>query len=198
MIQIYTLFVLALVLCRRPCLPARAFIPLFILTGWLTESLAWASSVVAGEATPITFHPQLGVDLTLSIGFYGALGLGWWLLARRFAYRLREIFVMAGIWGIAFEQNGVVLAGMVQALPLDPAGALLQGLYVFAVYGAFSALPFMLAGPLPGRSRHWLRLPLALLAMVVLPFLGTALVIGIWELWGGVPAPRSALEHPFW
>ena len=195
---IYLLFVASVFVCRRPCLPAGALVPAFVVTGWVTEVLAWGSDVLAGKAIPVTFHPQLGVDLVLATGFYGGLGLGWALLRRWFAFSLAEVFVLAGIFGVLIEQDGAVLGAILANLATAPLGAATMALYVFAVYGAFSALPMRLTAPGPGRSRHWVRGPLALAAAVVLPRLGMGLILGLWSLLGGVPAARSALAHPLW
>ena len=205
MVLIWSVFVIVWLL-RRPLarilspLPAfTALIILFLFSGLITEVLAWGSTVWRGGDTPVVFHPQLGVDLTIAIGFYGGLGLGWALLARFFRFTLIETVLCAGIYGILVEQDGMVLLQILQTLPRNLPLALLLGAYVFLVYGAFTGIAFAPLAPIQGRrSHHWVRFVLVLPVSYVMANLGVISVLAIWELFGGLPDARSALTHPIW
>ncbi|HGG05412.1 MAG TPA: hypothetical protein ENK28_08125 [Aliiroseovarius sp.] len=184
---------------RLPWPPTLTLILAFILTGLVTEVLAWSSDVLRGADIPVTFHPQLLVDLTLAIGFYGGLGIGWAILRRYFHFSLWQIFLISALYGVVIEQDGAIAMFLVSNILSSPLEALLFATYVALVYGAFATLPFAIINPsLPGTSRSWGRTPLALTFAILFPRLGFALIMGLWALVGGLPAPRSALEYPLW
>ncbi len=182
-----------------PLSPSITLVLAFTLTGLLTEVLAWTSDILRGAEIPVTFHPQLLVDLTLAVGFYGGLGVGWAILRRFFHFTLWQVFLISALYGVIIEQDGAIAMFLVSNILSNPIEALLFAVYVALVYGAFATLPFAIVNPLlQGSSRAWLRTPLALTFAVVFPRLGFALILGLWALVGGLPDPRSALEYPLW
>ncbi len=78
------------------------------------------------------FSQALPADLFLSIGIYGSMILIWYGLLRHYEFSLLEIFALAGLWGIVFEQNFKIL------LSLNP----IAYLYIFLVYGSLAGIPF--------------------------------------------------------
>ena len=185
-------------------LPGHASLHLFILfllSGSLTEILAWISNYLKDAPEPALFHPQLIPDLILGIGFYGGWAIAWLLAMRWFRFTLLEAFVVTGLQGVFLEQLGAVFVKMIGVFASNPLLSIFLVVYVFAVHGSVTGLAF---APLVGRfdeppkSRHWVRFPVAIALMVSLAFLGTWLIQTCMLLFGGLPAKRSIVEHPFW
>ena len=87
------------------------------------------------------FQNQLGLfsgdfwfNFILSIGVYWSLIVVWYFLLKKYKFSLRGVFLSAGIWGVVVEQDFAVL------LSFNP----LIYLYIFAVYGSFVSIPFLL------------------------------------------------------
>ena len=173
----------------------------FLVTGCLTEVLAWTSNYLKAAEIPALFHPQLGVDLLIGIGFYGGWAAAWGMALRWYRFKLWEVFVITGVQGIFLEQLGAVFLAMVRAWSSNPLLALLFGAYVFTVHGSIAGLallPTLRRFDTPAQSRSWLRIPLIIALMVGLAFLGCGLVQAVAFLFGGLPAKRSIIAHPFW
>jgi hypothetical protein len=173
----------------------------FLISGALTEAIAWANSYLKADKTPALFHPQLGVDLLIGIGFYGGWAVAWWIALRWFRFKLWEVFVITGLQGIFLEQLGAVFMAMVRAWTSNLFLALLLGAYVFTVHGSIAGLallPTLRRFDKPEQSRSWVRFPLVIALMVGLAFLGCGLVQALAFLFGGLPAKQSIIEHPFW
>ena len=206
---IYTFFVFAFLFRGNLTafferLPGHASLHLFILfllSGSLTETLAWIGNFLKGAREPALFHPQLIPDLILGIGFYGGWAIAWLLAMRWFRFTLLEAFVVTGIQGVFFEQLGAVFVQMVGVFVSNPLLSIFLGVYVFAVHGSVTGLAF---APLvsrfdePAKSRRWIRFPVVVALMVCLAFFGTWLTSTFSLLFGGLPDKRSILEHPFW
>lgn len=184
-----------------PGSPAIKLVGLFIVSGSLTETFAWASNYFKAAPEPALFHPQLLVDLALGIGFYGAWAAGWLLAGRWFRFSLGEMFWVTGVQGIVFEQLGAVFLAMIRTLTTNPLLALLMGVYVLAVHGSAVGLamaPVAQHFDSPSKSNHWVRFPIVMVLMVGLAFLGTWLVAVVWLPFGGLPPKQSIVTHPLW
>ena len=192
---------LAVLIERQPGRASLQFFILFLLSGSLTEVLAWISNYLKEAPEPALFHPQLIPDLILGIGFYGGWAIAWLLAMRWFRFTLFEAFVVTGLQGIFFEQLGAVFVQMIAVFASNPLLSIFLGVYVFAVHGSVTGLAF---APLasrfeePSKSRHWARFPVVIGLMVSLAFLGTWLISTCTLLFGGLPEKRSIVEHPFW
>ena len=185
-------------------LPGHAslqFFILFLLSGSLTEVLAWISNYLKKVPEPALFHPQLIPDLILGIGFYGGWAIAWLLAMRWFRFNLLEAFFVTGFQGIFFEQSGAVFVEMLSVFASNPLLSILLGVYVFVVHGSVTGLafaPLIRRFDVPHRSRHWVRFPVVIALMVSLAFIGTRLMNTCALLFGGLPAKRSIVEYPFW
>jgi hypothetical protein len=209
MLLIYTLFVVVFLSRRKLTalfeqLPGHASLHLFILfliSGSLTETLAWIGHFLKGAEEPALFHPQLIPDLILGIGFYGGWAIAWLIAFRWFRFTLLEAFVVTGFQGIFFEELGAVFVKMLSVFASNPLRSILLGVYVFVVHGSVTGLafaPLIRRFDVPQRSRHWVRFPVVIALMVSLAFMGTRLMNTCALLFGGLPAKRSIVEYPFW
>lgn len=206
---IYSVYVLAYLLRepltrladRIPAPPAVALVGLFLLSGCLTETLAWSSNYLKAAAKPALFHPQLFADLIVGLGFYGAWAAAWLIALRRYRFTLEESFLITGFQGIFFEQLGAVFVLMVRTLPVNPFFSALMGAYVLAVHGSavgLAMIPVIHRFDAPENSRHWSRFLVVMVLMVGLAFVGTQVAAWLTLPFGGLPPPRSIREHPFW
>lgn len=209
---IYTTFVVALlarrplerlanVVMRRLLLAPEVLLALYIiLSGWLTECLAWLSSYIGHDAHPALLHPQLIPDLILAIGFYGGWAVAWLLALWRWRFALPAVFVVTGLMGIVVEQDGAVVRDIIAVALGNPLLAILIALDIFAVYGSIMGLAYLpLASALRERKRRggWLRFPVVIALMVVGSVIGVAL-IGLMASHAGLIPPRRPIwEHPF-
>ena len=209
MLLIYTFFVVVFLFRNKLTalfehLPGHTFLHLFILfllSGSLTETLAWIGNFLKGAQEPALFHPQLIPDLILGIGFYGGWAIAWLIAFRWFRFTLLEAFVVTGFQGIFFEQLGAVFVEMLSVFASNPLLSILLGAYVFLVHGSVTGLafaPLIRRFDLPHRSRHWVRFPVVIALMISLAFIGTWLMNTCALLFGGLPAKRSIVEYPFW
>jgi len=206
MLPIYTLFVAAVFL-RRPIEAATARIRLprglafgllVLAIGLLTETLAWLSSYLSRAPEPALLHPQLAYDLLLSPVVYGGWALAWPLLMRRWRFSLAEVFVIQGLYGVLLEQNGLIFRQGLATMPLG----LLLWVYVFLVYGSaigLAYLPFEQHYAVEGRRRGWVRLPIALGAMLMVTVVSSLAWMAVLNLLGvNIPPPRPIVEAPLW
>jgi hypothetical protein len=160
------------------------------------ELAAWAGHYAACSPEPALFHPQLGRDLLIGVGFYSGLGLTWAWLVRRFGFSVGECFAVNGAMGVFLEQQGAAFLAGLQALP---EGALLW-VFVFLIYGPMAAIPRRLAIPAgtaapPRRPWHY---PVAALAASAGAFAGTYAFGLVLMALGLLPEPRSICAAPFW
>jgi hypothetical protein len=206
MLPIYSLFVVA-VFARRPIEAAAvrlrltrplAFGLVILASGLLTETLAWTSSYLVGDLEPALLHPQLVYDLLLSPVVYGGWALAWPLLMRRWNFTLAEVFAVQGVYGILLEQQGAVLR---QGLASLPWGVILWA-YVFLVYGSaigMAYLPFERTYAADPRIRSWIRLPIALGALLLMTVVSSLAWAGFLHVIGiTIPSPRPIWEAPLW
>ena len=209
MLLIYTFFVVAFLFRGNLAaflerLPGHASLNLFILfliSGSLTETLAWIGNFLKGAREPALFHPQLIPDLILGIGFYGGWAIAWMIAFRWFRFTLLEAFVVTGFQGIFFEELGAVFVKMIVVFASNPLQSVFHGFYIFAVHGSVTGLafaPLIRRFDVPHRSRHGVRFPVVIALMVSLAFMGTWLINTCALLFGGLPAKRSIVEYPFW
>lgn len=208
MLLIYFLFVLGVLLRSKITLstsrismqPKVTFGILVIFSGLVAECLAWTGSYLAKDVQPALLHPQLIPDLLLGIGFYGGWALAWILTLSVFRFSLLSLFVTAGIFGIAVEQDGQVLFSIIQNLSVSPLASLISALYVFVVYGSILGLAYL---PVEGRFNpaarrdHWLKYPVALFLMWLLAKIMFLAVFLLANSIGAIPEPKPIWLYPF-
>ncbi|KAB2883503.1 MAG: hypothetical protein F9K34_11630 [Albidovulum sp.] len=193
---VWTGFVAVVLPAPAPRISARRFLLAAIATGMAVELAAWAGHYAACSPEPALFHPQLGRDLLIGVGFYSGLGLTWAWLVRRFGFSVGECFAVNGAMGVFLEQQGAAFLAGLQALP---EGALLW-VFVFLIYGPMAAIPRRLAIPAgtaapPRRPWHY---PVAALAASAGAFAGTYAFGLVLMALGLLPEPRSICAAPFW
>lgn len=193
-LSLYPLFVLAYFLCERIHFSQKLWLPFVLFVCLLLEFLAWFSNYQEANPNPALFHPQLIPDLLLGIGFYSGWVLAWWLILQRWQFSILEVFILQGLYGIVFEQDGAILLAGISQFPLG----LVLWLYVFIVYGstmALACLPFRNAFPNQKSSRwKYLALLLLMIILVYVFFYGFAL---LWMALGLIPEAGSIIERPF-
>ena len=180
---------------------AFKLVVLFLLTGVLTESLAWTNNYVKAAEEPALFHPQLIPDVIIGVGFYGGWALAWLIVLRCYRFTVPEAFIITGLQGIFFEQLGAVFLVMLTISMQNPFASLFFGVYVFAVHGSIVGIalsPVIDETKSAARSSHWMRFPVAVILMVGLAFTGCAIVNWVADLFGGLPPRQSIVEHPLW
>ncbi len=173
----------------------------FLVSGSLTETLAWLNNYLKAAPQPAVFHPQLIADLILGIGFYGGWAVAWRVAFIWFRFSVAEAFVVTGLQGIFFEQLGAVARMILKLAPSNPPLAALFALYVFAVHGSAAGLalaPVMHHFQSPTKSTHCLRFPAVITLMVGLAFTGAWLAATVANWLGGLPPRQSITAHPFW
>lgn len=206
MLCVYTIFVASYLLIpnlvtTRAFGTALRFFSLFLISGTLTEILAWLSGYLAGKPFPEVFHPQLIPDIIIGFGYYGGMAVAWILVLRRFRFSLVSAMIVAGAYGVFAEQDGAIVVVVLQGLAVGNLGVILLGLYVFVVYASFTGIafaPFMRHFDSPTRSSHWLRFLLVPVLLYVFTHAGVILIFVISEVFGGLPESRSALKFPLW
>ena len=184
-----------------PGRPLLAILISFEASGALIETLAWASNYLKAAKEPALFHPRLGADLVIGLGFYGGWAAAWAITLRRYRFQLWQVFVITGLQGIFYEQLGAVFASIVRMLPSQPLMSLLFALYVFTVHGSAAGLalaPALYRLESPAQSTSPWRFVLVVVLMVSLAFLGCWLIQLAAVPFGGLPVKRSITEHPFW
>lgn len=186
---------------RLPIRPVWQLLILFLLSGTLTETLAWGTNYAKAAEEPALLHPQLIPDIILGFGFYGGWAFAWLITFRWFRFTLAETFLITGFQGIVFEQLGGPFIVMLQLLPTNPLFSLVIALYIAAVHGSavgFAMVPVVHRFDRPGQSRHWVRFLIVMVLMVALAAAGTLLVGLISFLFGGLPPKQSIVDHPLW
>ena len=122
-------------LIKKISLPLFAkFLFLGIIFAIITEYLVFLDSGIGISGEIGLFSQNLLFNLILAIGIYVSLILVWYFLLNKYKFNLIGVFFSAGIWGVVIEQNFAVLLSF----------NLLAYLYIFAVYGSFVSIPFML------------------------------------------------------
>jgi len=94
------------------------FILIGILFGMLTEILAIIDNLKKLPEDRILFHPDPAVDLLMGFGFYTSIFIIWWLLFKRFQFKVRDVFVVGGFWGITAEQTGAIFSSISQPISM--------------------------------------------------------------------------------
>lgn len=110
------------------------FLFLGIIFALITEYLVFLDSGIGISGESGLFSQNLILNLILAMGIYVSLILVWYFLLKKYKFNIAEVFFSAGIWGVVIEQNFAVLLSF----------NLLSYLYIFAVYGSFVAIPFLL------------------------------------------------------
>jgi hypothetical protein len=167
-----------------------ALLAAFMVSGALTETLAWANNYLKAAKEPALFHPQLFADLIIGVGFYGGWALAWGITLRRFRFQLWEVFIITGLQGIFFEQLGAVFLAMVRMWSTEPGLSILFGVYVFTVHGSAAAIalaPTLRLYESSKQTHSWAKFVLAVALMVGLAFAGCWLVGVVASVFGGVP-----------
>ena len=117
MLLSYTAFVVVVLFLRRfetlmdhlPGTAALQLVVLFLISGSITETLAWLNNYWKAAPQPaLEFHPQLFAHLIVGIGFYGGWAVAWLIMFHWFRFTLLEVFLVTGFLGIGFEQLGAV------------------------------------------------------------------------------------------
>ncbi len=103
------------------------FLVLGIITGFMVEFFVFQNQQGL-------FSGDFWFNFLLSIGIYGSLIIVWYFLLKKYKFSLRGVFLLSGIWGVIVEQDFAVL------LSFNP----FMYLYIFAVYGSFVSIPFLL------------------------------------------------------
>jgi len=109
-----------------------------IFVGFLTEFFAiWNNVNLTPEeimetnqlysASPLT-------DIILGWGYYIPLAIAWFYLLRKYDYKIKDVFITMGIFGIFFEGKGAVL------LSLNP----VMWLYAFLVHGSYLTIAYII------------------------------------------------------
>ena len=118
-----------------PLNPRVKFFLFLLLFGMITEVFAIVDNLPKPPGERILFNPNPMIDLYLALGYYSAFALMWSLTYYRFNFTHFSIFLIAGSFGLVFEQTGGIL------FSLNP----FIYLYVFLVYGSFQASTAALA-----------------------------------------------------
>ena len=81
------------------------------------------------------------MDLYLALGYYLAFAIAWYIVLKDFKFKYWGVLIIAGSFGILFEQSGKILLSF----------NLIAWLYVFLVYGSFQASVPIIAGNTLGK-----------------------------------------------
>ncbi len=115
--------------------PRLKFFLFSLLFGMITEVFAVVDNLPKPPDERILLNPDPMIDLYLALGYYSAFALVWTIAYHRFNFTHLSIFLIAGSFGLVFEQTGGIL------FSLNP----FIYLYVFLVYGSFQASAAALA-----------------------------------------------------
>jgi len=136
-----------------------------LVFGQLTECFAILQNWNLPPDRKILLHPNPLVDLLLGFFYYLLFALTWYLLLRRVRFSKGAVFLISGLFGLATEQGGAIVTGLLAS----PVWGSLMALFVMSVYGAFPALALLLSeARFPERRRPavW-HYPLALFCLFV-------------------------------
>ena len=111
------------------------FLLFALVFGYLVEILAVIDNIPLPPEDRILLNSNPALDLYLALGYYLAFAIVWLLILRRYRFKFWEVFLIAGSFGILFEQTGRIF------LSFNP----FLWLYVFLVYGSFQASTPVLA-----------------------------------------------------
>lgn len=202
---IYSLFVVTFFLRNRlkplirflPFKPPVKFLLLVVLSSWIMETLAWLTNFLAKEPSPALFHPQLIPNLLLATGAYAGWAIVLSFLLRRYSFSLREVFVLFGLYGVIFEQNGAILLQGLMAFPVG----LLFWLLIFLIYGSTAGLAYLLVED-EMRKESQRQSKFKYLFTLLLIFAASKLIFTLWwlvlKLLNLLPTPRPIWQFPFW
>jgi hypothetical protein len=120
--------------------PGRAFWVAGWVGGLLTEFFAVLANREKLPADRVLMHPDPWVDLVFGVFYYGFFMGLWLLLRRRWAFSKTHVFLVSGLFGLATEQGGAILAGVASPSVLG----VLLAVPVMCVYGIFPTLALLL------------------------------------------------------
>lgn len=119
--------------------PLKTFFFLGVSLGIFVEICAIISNLDVPEAERVLLSGSPGLDIVFGLFYYGLLMLVWTFLVHLYPYTEKEVFVLAGLLGIATEEVGGVFVRMVTD-PIGFGGA--YALIIFCIYGIFPYLAF--------------------------------------------------------
>ncbi len=141
-----------------------SFIGSGLVFGLLTEVFAIWSNITVPLKERALLNPYPLPDLILAFFWYGLFVVVWYFLLKKYNYTKKEIFLLAGMYGLVFEQKGIFLLNMFTSL-----GGLIIGLFIMAVYAIFPILAYMITEhrfPVRKNSLFLVRWLVALLALL--------------------------------
>ncbi len=100
-----------------------------LLFGMITEVFAVVDNLPKPPWERILLNSDPVIDLYLALGYYSAFALIWSIAYHRFNFNHLSVFLIAGSFGLVFEQTGGILFSFNPFIYL----------YVFLVYGSFQA-----------------------------------------------------------
>lgn len=115
------------------------FFILAIIFGLLTEALSWTSTLLSNPTNP-DFTPHLALHLKYLSGFYIVKALAWVIILRFFKFSLKQVFITAGIFGIAIEQQGAILLTGLASFPLG----IIWWIYTGPIYACVISIAYLL------------------------------------------------------
>jgi uncharacterized membrane protein YvlD (DUF360 family) len=140
-----------------------AFISSGLFFGLLTESFAIWSSLKLPLAERALLSPYPSIDLILGFFWYGLFVLLWYTAFKRYHYSKSEIFLVCGIYGLIFEQQGKFFFML-----FSP--GFIVSLFVMLVYAVFPMLAYMLTQHRfsnQKKAAFYIRYPFVLLLLTV-------------------------------
>lgn len=142
-----------------------AFVGSGTIFGMLTEAMAILNNRALPPEKRILLSPDPALDVLYGLFYYLLLVSTWYLLIRAFTYSKREVFVIAGVYGILTEEVGQVF---LRIFTVPVTGALYAVMVAF-VYGIFPVLAYLLCEERfgPRRSNLGLRFLVAAMALFV-------------------------------
>lgn len=124
------------------CVPfSVSFIGFGVFFGMLTEIFAIVNNRALPPEQRILLAPDPILDLIYGFFFYFLFMATWCLLIKRFTYSKKEVFVIAGIYGICTEEVGQVLVRVFTV----PVTGFLYAIIVSFVYGIFPLLAYLIS-----------------------------------------------------
>jgi hypothetical protein len=128
------------------------------------------------------FHAFAIPDLILGFFYYLVMIGTWFLILRKVNFSSRSVFILAGLFGVVFEQNGIILLGLL-------AGGLIPAIFVFLVHGIYPMLAhYVTKGTLPHERkepRWWHYIITLLLLYITWALITGPIFIVLKPLFGG-------------
>ena len=118
-----------------------SFIGFGVIFGLLTEIFAIINNSTLPPEKRILLAPDPLLDLIYGFFFYFLFMAVWCLLIKRFTYSKKEVFVIAGLYGICTEEVGQVLVRVFTV----PVTGFLYAIIVSFVYGIFPLLAYVIS-----------------------------------------------------